>query len=120
MNPYEYLKASARTESGQYEPMKSRLQDEYMLKLLHGAIGMVGEAGEVSELIKKHMLYGQIVDRDKLIKECGDVLWYMAVLLRAIDSSFEECMDANIGKLQARYPHKFSELAAIERKDEQK
>ena len=57
-------------------------------------------------------------DRDYYdVNECGDVLWYMAVILEEIGSSFEEVMAMNIEKLEARYPNGFTEQAAKDRKD---
>ncbi len=47
-------------------------------------LGLVGEAGEVADLIKKVEGHGHKPDREKLIKELGDVLWYVAVLHHAL------------------------------------
>lgn len=43
-------------------------------------LGLVGESGEVCDLVKKHVLHGHALDREKLIKELGDVLWYNIAL----------------------------------------
>jgi len=48
-------------------------------------LGLVGEAGEVADLIKKIKGHGHSPDPEKLIKELGDVLWYVAVLHHALD-----------------------------------
>ena len=48
-------------------------------------LGLVGEAGEVADLIKKIEGHGHPPDPEKLIKELGDVLWYVAVLHHALD-----------------------------------
>jgi NTP pyrophosphatase (non-canonical NTP hydrolase) len=47
-------------------------------------LGLVGEAGEVADLIKKIKGHGHPPDRERLIKELGDVLWYVAVLHYAL------------------------------------
>lgn len=78
---------------------------------------MSGETGEVVDLIKKHLIFNKPLDQDKLKKELGDVLWYMSVIIDAIGSSYEEIMQMNSDKLDARYPNGFSEQAALERKD---
>jgi NTP pyrophosphatase (non-canonical NTP hydrolase) len=61
---------------------------------------------------------GHELDREKLRKELGDVLWYMAMLLDGVDMTFEEVMEANIAKLKARYPEKFSTRDSVRRVDE--
>lgn len=42
-------------------------------------LGLCGEAGEVADIVKKHLGHGHPLDRDKLIEELGDLLWYCAV-----------------------------------------
>jgi NTP pyrophosphatase (non-canonical NTP hydrolase) len=51
-------------------------KDERDSKFL-AAMGLAGEAGEVCDLLKKHLLHGKELDRDELNKELGDVLWYL-------------------------------------------
>lgn len=53
--------------------------------LAHYALGLCEEAGELAGIIKKHVFYGQPLDRDALIKEAGDVLWYLTSLLDTVD-----------------------------------
>lgn len=50
-----------------------------------------------------------------LKEELGDKLWYAALALDELKSTFEETMEANIKKLRARYPNKFTEEDAINR-----
>jgi NTP pyrophosphatase (non-canonical NTP hydrolase) len=71
------------------------------------ALGLNGEAGEVSELIKKHLLHGKELNRDDLIKELGDVLWYFFHALNAFDVSIDEVVTQNVTKLCARYPAQY-------------
>ncbi len=47
-------------------------------KLIHGALGMANESGEVLGLIKKHLIYGRPLVLADLCKEVGDVMWYAA------------------------------------------
>lgn len=68
------------------------------------ALGLNGEAGEVSEIIKKHLLHGDDLDKDHLIEELGDVLWYFFHALNTFDISFEEVAELNIRKLCVRHP----------------
>lgn len=84
-------------------------------ELLNGALGLPGEAGEVADLVKKHFFHGHVLDRDDLIKELGDVCWYLALICTAIGVSLEYVMGQNIEKLKRRYPEGFSESASINR-----
>jgi NTP pyrophosphatase (non-canonical NTP hydrolase) len=68
------------------------------------ALGLAGEAGEVSDEIKKHLFHDKPLDRAHLLNECGDVLWYLDRILWAIDATFEDAMVANDAKLAERYP----------------
>lgn len=86
-------------------------------ELLNGALGLTGEAGEVADQIKKLIFHGHDLDRDGLIKELGDVCWYLALLCHAIGVPLEEVMTLNIEKLKKRYPEGFSESASINRKE---
>jgi NTP pyrophosphatase (non-canonical NTP hydrolase) len=84
-------------------------------ELLNGSLGLTGEAGEVADSIKKVIFHGHKMDRDGLVKELGDVCWYLALLCHAIDVPLEEVMSQNIEKLKKRYPDGFSETASINR-----
>ena len=86
-------------------------------ELLNGALGLTGEAGEVADSIKKTIFHGHGLDLDGLVKELGDVCWYLALLCHAIDVPLEEVMTRNIEKLKKRYPEGFSESASINRKE---
>lgn len=117
MKPSEYLPRAIKNADN-YENMLRRLQENpKLLKLDHGALGLGGEAGEVIDVVKKIVVMGKPEDIDKLKKELGDVIFYMAVLIDAIDSSFEEIMQINADKLAARFPDGFTEAAALERRD---
>lgn len=88
------------------------------LTLATFALGLAGEAGEVADLIKKHLGHGHWLNKDEIRKELGDVLWYLATVAEACGLSLEEVAAANIVKLQARYPTGFSSEASKNRKDE--
>lgn len=84
-------------------------------ELLNGALGITGEAGEVADMIKKYVFHGHDLDRDALIKELGDVCWYVALLSHAIGVDLGEVMNRNIEKLARRYPEGFTNEASIKR-----
>lgn len=77
--------------------------------LLNSAMGLCGEAGEVIDLIKKFKFHGHDLDREELIKELGDVAWYLAQAATALDINLEDILQANLNKLALRYPNGFSE-----------
>lgn len=89
--------------------------DEIML--VWNALGLAGEAGEVADLIKKAVFHQHGLDRDKLIKELGDVLWYVAALCSKLDMTMSLVMQANIDKLQKRYPNGYGSAASINRQE---
>ncbi len=84
-------------------------------ELLNGALGLTGEAGEVADMVKKHIFHGHDLTPEDIIKELGDVCWYLALMCTAIGVSLEEVMSKNIEKLEKRYPEGFSESASINR-----
>ena len=125
----EYQGLAMRTNDGQcndrlfntsfdYEDnLQDQLQDLVNPgELINGALGLTGEAGEVSDMIKKYIFHGHDLDRDDLVKELGDVCWYVALISRAIGVNLEDVMSLNIEKLKKRYPEGFSEEASINRK----
>ena len=71
------------------------------------ALGLVGEAGECSELVKKHVFHNHALDREDLQAELGDVLWYVAMLADACGLSLQEIAAHNVEKLSRRYPEGF-------------
>jgi len=105
MNINEYIKQSKRT-------LLDKNKDS---NLLHGAIGISTEAGEILDAFKKHLYYGKELDVINIKEEIGDIMWYVAILCRELDLSMEDILQTNIDKLKARYPEKFSNYSAIHR-----
>ena len=90
----------------------------YMPNVLYAAIGMCGEAGEVSELIKKYAYHGHTIDTEHLARELGDVLWYVSYMADLFGYSLGEIMAMNQEKLAKRYPDgKFDEERSRNRKE---
>lgn len=81
------------------------------------ALGIAGEAGECADLVKKHIGHGHPLDRDKLVKELGDVLWYVAGLAHEVGASLEQVAQANVEKLRLRYPNGFTTADSLARRD---
>lgn len=86
--------------------------------LINGVMGLCGESGEVIDLVKKHLHQGHPMDREKLIKELGDVCWYIAEIATALDVPLENVLAQNIDKLRARYPEGFSAQRSQHREQE--
>jgi NTP pyrophosphatase (non-canonical NTP hydrolase) len=101
-----YQRAACRTAPGPH--------DEKALAIY--ALGLAGEAGEVVELVKKHLGHGHQLDKDKLTRELGDVAWYLAVLAMSQGINLSEIAARNLAKLRERYPAGFSHEASQQRK----
>lgn len=86
-------------------------------RLLTYLLGLAGEAGEVCDLFKKHIGHGHPLERDKVVKELGDVLWYLSAIASLQGISLQEVADTNIAKLTKRYPKGFSSEASINREE---
>ena len=84
--------------------------------LINGVMGLCGESGEAIDIVKKHLAQGHPLDREGLIKELGDVAWYLAETAYALDVSLDEVFQRNIDKLKARYPEGFDARRSVERK----
>jgi NTP pyrophosphatase (non-canonical NTP hydrolase) len=122
MNPLEYQKLASRTECDQDKACE-RMEEVYPadptstgqrdlllpVRLNHAVLGMAGEVGELAGALEKWLYYGRALDRENLIEEMGDLLWYVAQLCNGIAVDMSMVMEANIAKLRARYPEKYSD-----------
>jgi NTP pyrophosphatase (non-canonical NTP hydrolase) len=76
-------------------------------RLLTAGVGINAEGGEFLEIIKKMIFQGKPWNddnREHLIIELGDVMWYVAQACVALDVSFDEVIEGNVKKLIKRYP----------------
>lgn len=109
MTPNDYQALALRT---------ANLSDgEKRLRLANWCMGLAGESGEVVDYLKKVVFHFHELDQAKVLKELGDVLWYVAVLSKELGFELEHVMEANISKLMARYPEGFSAEASAKRRD---
>jgi NTP pyrophosphatase (non-canonical NTP hydrolase) len=104
MDASEYQKLAARTLIDRPD---FDISDDGIMQVWN-AIGLAGEAGEVADHIKKGVFHRHGVDREKLAKELGDVLWYAAALCTKVGLDMGEVMQGNIDKLRKRYPDGYS------------
>ena len=103
MTPNEYQRNAMRTASGISTSCPENL-------LLQGVMGMSGESGEALDIVKKIMFQGHELNeatRKHLIRELGDVLWYVATTAESLGTDLETVMQVNIDKLRARDPMAF-------------
>ena len=96
----DYIKEALNTESDK------KLSATHT-RLIHAAIGMQTETGEIADTIKKWAFYGRTLDVVNIFEEIGDLAWYLAIICDTLDFNFEDILKANIEKLRARYPNKF-------------
>ena len=76
-------------------------------RLLTSAVGISAEGGEFMEIVKKMVFQGKPWNddnREHLIIELGDVLWYVAQACMALEVSFDDVVAGNVEKLKKRYP----------------
>lgn len=88
--------------------------------LLHMAVGISGESGELLDAVKKSAIYQKPIDRENVIEELGDLEFYMEGLRQGLGITREECLQGNIAKLSKRYNGlKYSNQAAQDRADKE-
>lgn len=88
--------------------MRTAAPDRNMTEMLtEAAMGLAGECGEVADLIKKSVFQDHRLSREALIRELGDVLWYLNLATSAIGYGLNVVAAENIRKLEKRYPDGF-------------
>ncbi len=105
----EWYQNSANRTSGGFKDTIEQLQ--------LACLGIAGESGEFIDLIKKSIYHNKEVSKLHLLKELGDILWYVNLAVSALNLELEEVMVANIEKLEKRYPNGFNHHDANNRKD---
>ena len=80
-------------------------------------IGLQTEVGELADAFKKHQFYGKELDRDNVIEEAGDVVFYLTGLLNGLGLTMDQVLARNVNKLAKRYKYEFSEVLAAARLD---
>ena len=87
------------------------------MNIVNMCLGAYGEFSEVSELIKKHVFQGHELNREKVIEELGDTMFYLVNLATELDIDMTEVLQNNVDKLLVRYPEGFTAKASVERVD---
>jgi NTP pyrophosphatase (non-canonical NTP hydrolase) len=81
--------------------------------VMHGFLGIASESGELLSLAKKMYVKDKLPDRDDVVDELGDLLWYIHVVMACYDITFDEATNKNIIKLE--YRDKFGKNKPVER-----
>lgn len=104
----------------EYQELAMRTLNTKLTKkdvLINSVMGLCGESGEAIDIVKKWFAHGHELNREALIKELGDIAWYLAEAATALDISLDEILQINIDKLKKRYPDGFDTQKSIIRLD---
>lgn len=89
--------------------------------VMHMLLGLTGEVGELVDVLKKHLIYGQDLDIDHVSEELGDVHFYLTGIhnwLLGVGGPFRESiLSSNMAKLSRRYPEGYTDEDAKIRAD---
>jgi NTP pyrophosphatase (non-canonical NTP hydrolase) len=115
----EYQEGTGKTAKNDYSDLTDLENDDLEQKLqqLNWTMGLAGEAGELTDLIKKETFHGHDVPRDEKIDEAGDILWYLTQFLIVNDITLREVMEYNLEKLGQRYSDGFSKEESKNREE---
>lgn len=103
---FVYQEKSKRTMNTSL-PLKDQLNNY--------VFGLVGEVGEVVDLLKKFFYHGHEVDSNRLKSELGDILWYVSAVASLFNINLQDIAQGNVEKLEKRYPEGFSSEASKRR-----
>lgn len=75
---------------------------------VNAVMGLCGESGEVIDLVKKHLSQGHPLNEEALVRELGDVAWYLAETATVLGADLSLVLERTIEKLERRFPDGFS------------
>ena len=114
LNKYQFMSKRTLPHADYYKnPVAKRDQ------LFNMLLGMNGEVGEVTEILKKHLCHGHELNIEEVEKELGDVLFYIAGLASTLNIQLDVVAEKNLTKLSKRYPNGFTTEDSIKRVDAQ-
>ena len=85
--------------------------------VINACLGLSGEVGELTDMVKKWVFHEKTLDETHLKKELGDVMWYVAMMCQSIGWELDDVLQMNIDKLIARYPEGFDVVKANNRQE---
>lgn len=122
MNNKSNQKETDKMTLSEYQKLAQRTSSAVTMgdKICNGVLGLSGESGEVADILKKYYFQGHQLDKEHMIDEAGDVLWYIAELAVGLGVTLEDIAKHNIEKLEKRYPKlKFEAERSIHRKEDE-
>ncbi|AVJ51808.1 nucleotide pyrophosphohydrolase [Pantoea phage vB_PagS_Vid5] len=113
--------------AGSHRDMVEKLfkkDNNQSMMLLHAVMGIAGEAGELVDAIKKHVFFGKELDKENVVEELGDILFYLEAMAQLLNVSKMQLMAHNVDKLLTgdKARHKsgtYSDEAQVARADKQ-
>tara|TARA_B110000908_G_scaffold46195_1_gene56252 strand:- start:4227 stop:4550 length:324 start_codon:yes stop_codon:yes gene_type:complete len=90
------------TTGGYSQWVEGKIMTEGETRLIENTLGLIGESGEIAEKIKKLLRDNTKVEAQDIIKELGDVAFYLTALANYFGSSLDEVLDLNMIKLNDR------------------
>ena len=86
--------------------------------LVHMALGVAGESGELVDAVKKYAIYQKELDVENILEELGDLLFYIQGIANRFGVTLDSFAERNIQKLEVRYAAgTYSDAAAQKRAD---
>ncbi len=110
MDINQYKKKALRTDYADYSDFHT---GDVSARLDYGAIGLVTESSKILDLIKKSKKSLHPLEKQKVIEELGDLLWYLNLTLDELGLSFEDVMEANLDKISKKYPENDSNVSKL-------
>lgn len=118
MTGSEYQKLAMRTNDGKALErliLAAATNREDVGGILEATFGLVGEVGELDDMIKKWIFHERPLNVEHAKRELGDALWYAAMICHCFGWDMDEIMQINIDKLKVRFPEGFTPEAANNR-----
>lgn len=109
--------AKVDMNANEYQHLAMRTATHKCYDLANAALGLTGEAGEVADIIKKHLYQGHDLYPSEVVEELGDVLWYVALTADYFNVTLGFVMQQNIAKLKVRYPEGFDPVRSANREE---
>ena len=99
--------------------IQNKVLDNSEPEFEHGILGIVTEAGELADILKRFKVYKKPLDLEHIKEELGDTLHYMIYILNKFGWNLDDLMNHNMNKLKKRYPDGYSNKDALVRADKE-